>query len=62
MNTTRTYSVAEAAQLFGVSRDSIYKAIERGDIKALRFGRRTVIPKAQVDRLLGEHPNGDHPS
>lgn len=48
-----TYSVAETAELFGVSRDSIYKAIARGDLKALRFGRRTVIPRVEVHRALG---------
>jgi excisionase family DNA binding protein len=48
-----TYTVAEAAELFGVSRDSIYKAIREGKFKALRFGRRTVIPRIEVDQLLG---------
>jgi excisionase family DNA binding protein len=51
---TKTYSVTETAELFGVSRWSIYQAIERGDLTALRFGRTTRIPKIQVDRLLDD--------
>jgi excisionase family DNA binding protein len=53
MAATRTYSVAEAAELFGVSTWTINRAIKRGELNALRFGRVTRIPRIEVERLLG---------
>jgi excisionase family DNA binding protein len=46
------YKIDEAAQLLGLSRNSAYEAIKRGEIPVIRFGRRIVIPKASLDRLL----------
>ena len=46
------YKIDEAAQLLGLSRNSAYEAIKRGEIPVIRFGRRIVIPKAGLDRLL----------
>jgi excisionase family DNA binding protein len=48
----QTYSVPEAARLLGVHKETLYKAIIRGEIKAIRIGRRTVISQAQLDALL----------
>ena len=47
-----TFSVEEVAQLLGLSRSAVYEAIARGDIPALRFGRRIVIARDALDRLL----------
>jgi excisionase family DNA binding protein len=49
----RTYSVREASQVLGLSRNATYGAIYRGKIPALRFGRRIVVPKDALQRLLG---------
>ena len=48
-----TYRVREAAQLLGVSPDSIYDAVNRGEIRYLRFGRTIRIPKFVVDEMVG---------
>ena len=48
----RTYSVTEAARLLGISRTKAYECIRTGELPALRFGRRIVVPAAQLDRLL----------
>ena len=48
----RTYSVREAAQVLGLSHGAAYGAIYRGEIPALRFGRRIVVPKDALDDLL----------
>ena len=48
----QTYTVDEAAEIIGIGRSSTYEAIQRGQIPALRFGRRVVIPKAAFDELL----------
>lgn len=56
---SHTYTITETAAIFGVSRDSIYKAVAKGELTGIRFGNRTVIPKRQVHELLGE-PAPDH--
>lgn len=49
-----TMGVPEAATLLGVSRATLYRAIARGEITAIRIGRCTVIPRHVVDRLIAE--------
>ena len=46
------YKVDEAARLLGLSRNSAYEAIKRGEIPIIRFGRRLVVPIAGLNRLL----------
>lgn len=48
-----TVSVEEAAELLGVSRQTAYKAVRRGEIPSLRLGRKIVVPRAKLDALLG---------
>jgi len=47
-------SVNEAAEKLSVSRDSVVRAIQRGDLKAIRFGKRVLIPASELKRILGE--------
>ena len=47
-----TITVAEAAIQLGISKGNCYEAIRQGSIPALRLGRRIVIPKAALQRLL----------
>lgn len=44
--------VAAVAKLLGLGRDAAYGAIQRGEIPSLRFGRRIVVPRAALQRLL----------
>jgi len=49
-----TYSVwPDLAEILGLGRNGAYKAVNRGDIRAIRIGRRILIPKAEIERLLG---------
>lgn len=48
------YSPAELAEALGTSVDLVRSAIDRGQIRARRLGRRVLIPTAEVDRLLGK--------
>jgi excisionase family DNA binding protein len=48
----RTYSVEEAGRILGIGRNSAYEAVREGTIPALRIGKRIVIPKAALDRML----------
>ncbi len=48
-----TITVERAAELCGLSRNSAYSAVQRGEIPSLRFNRRVVVPTAPLLRLLG---------
>lgn len=63
---SQTISVREAAELLGISKDTLRASIIRvqpgqtppeGKLFAYVFGRRLVIPRAILDRLL--NPGGD---
>lgn len=45
-------TVPEAGQKLGLGRVSAYRAVRRGEIPALRFGKRLVVPKLALARLL----------
>lgn len=47
-----TYDVADVRRATGLSRPTIYKAIERGELKAIRLGCRILIPRASLLNLL----------
>jgi excisionase family DNA binding protein len=52
-----TYEITEAAQLLGVGRNQAYEAAHRGELPVIRIGKRYLIPKAALDRMLaGETP------
>ncbi len=54
----QTLTVDEAARCLGVGRNSLYEAIARGEIPVIRVGKRLLVPKVALDRLL----SGDHAS
>jgi len=49
---TLTKTVAEAAVEIGVHHLTLRKAIARGEIRAVRVGRRILIPTAELERFL----------
>ena len=51
-------SIAEAAARLGIHRQTLRAAIERGDVHAVRVGRRWLIPVAAIDELLGARRAG----
>ena len=50
------YSVPEAAELLGFSRNFGYELARTGQLPIVRFGKRMVVPKAPFDRMLGLSP------
>lgn len=52
--TRATYSVPEVARLLGISRNSAYQAIERGELPAVRFGRLLKVPKVAIEKMLSQ--------
>jgi excisionase family DNA binding protein len=47
-----TFTVAEAAQLLGISRSAAYDCIRCGDLPAVRMGRRLLVPVKALEDLL----------
>jgi excisionase family DNA binding protein len=48
------FSVGQAGELLGLSRGLMYEAVRSGQIPSIRIGRRILIPKAVLQRLLDE--------
>lgn len=48
-----TVTIEQAGQMLGISRRSAYRAAARGDLPALRLGRRLIVPTARLLELLG---------
>ena len=60
-NKPLTMTVPEAGKkYFGLSRDSSYRAAERGEIPTIRIGRLLRVPVRAMERLLdGVERTGD---
>ena len=54
------YSVAEAARLLGIGRSTAYELVLRGELQAVRLGRRWLVSPAVMCDLLGEDPPPPH--
>lgn len=50
----QTLTVEEAAALLGIGRNTAYQAAANGELPVIRIGRRLLIPRAALDRLLAE--------
>jgi excisionase family DNA binding protein len=47
-----TLSVEEAAEALGISRALAYESVRRGEIPNIKIGRRILVPRVALDRLL----------
>ena len=47
-----TYSVEETARRLGVGRSSAYEAIRRGELPIIRVGRRLLVSRVALERML----------
>ena len=47
-----TLTVDEAGRMLGLSRGSAYEAVRTGSIPSVRIGKRILIPRAALTRLL----------
>jgi len=47
-----TYSVERTTVLLGLSKSSVYEGIRNGQIPHIRIGRRILIPRIALDRML----------
>jgi excisionase family DNA binding protein len=51
------YSPDEARKILKISRGLIYEAIRSGQIPSIRIGRRILIPRSGLERLVDEAGN-----
>jgi excisionase family DNA binding protein len=49
-----TLSVDEAARLLGISPGLAYGLVHRGELAAIRLGRRILVPRHAVEALVGQ--------
>lgn len=47
-----TVTVEQAAELLGISRWSAYEAAKRGELPIVRIGKRILIPRRRLEKLL----------
>ena len=48
--------VEDVADLLGIGRTAAYAAVRAGEVPSIRIGRRVLVPRAGLLRLLGEAP------
>ncbi|GAY08714.1 hypothetical protein TOK_2669 [Pseudonocardia sp. N23] len=48
----RFYSVAEVAEIFGMSTMTVYRAIAAGEFPAVRIRGRLIVPAKAVDAMV----------
>ena len=49
-----TFSVQEAGQMLGLCRNSMYQGIAAGEIPCIKIGKRFLIPRDALLKMLGE--------
>lgn len=50
-----TLTIEEAAKMLGIGRQSAYAAAREGYLPVIRIGRRLLVPRAGIDRMLEDY-------
>ncbi len=53
---SQTISVPTAGRLLSISRVTAYKAAKSGQLPTIRMGRRILVPKAAIEKMLQVEP------
>jgi excisionase family DNA binding protein len=48
------YSVGETLELLSIGRTSLYEAVKRGDLKLVKFGKKTLVYAADIAAFLAQ--------
>lgn len=48
----RLYTLEETAEQLRVSRECLYRMRRRGQLNVVKFGRRTLVEPAELDRVI----------
>jgi excisionase family DNA binding protein len=54
-------TVPEAARRLGISRNFGYELVRRGQLPVIRFGKRLLIPKVALEKMLEEGARVNNP-
>ena len=57
-NERLTLNVREAARVLGLSRNSVYQGCITGEIPCIKIGKRILIPRAKLERMLAGNNEG----
>lgn len=49
-----TLSVEETAKLLGIGRNLCYDRVKTGEIPVIKIGRRLLVPRSALEKLLAE--------
>ncbi len=49
-----TLSVPEAGEILGLSRSGAYEAARRGELPVIKIGRKLLVPRIALERMLQE--------
>ena len=58
----KTLSIEDAGAMLGYSRNSAYEAAKSGALPTIRFGRKMRVPRAALEKMLGEPIRAAHPT
>jgi excisionase family DNA binding protein len=47
-----TLTVPEAGEILGISRSSAFQAASNGELPVIRIGKRLLVPRAALERML----------
>lgn len=48
----QTLTICEAAGMLGIAKNTVYRAVRRGEIPIIRVGGRLLVPRAAMVQLL----------
>ena len=48
-----TLTIEEAARILGIGRNSAYEGARSGQIPTIRIGKRMLVPRQALERMLG---------
>ena len=56
MEDKQTLSVEEAAKVLGIGRNLCYERVKTGEIPVIKIGRRFLVPRMALEKLLADPP------
>lgn len=54
---SKLVSISDATAILGVGRSTIYKLINEGALQTKRIGRRTLVPRSDLNQMLSGDPD-----
>ena len=51
--------VKDAARVLGLGRDTAYQLVREGRLRAVRVGRRVLVPRAELEAFIAREAAGD---